>query len=123
MNALNRSFTSCSATATAAPEERHFVGTPIIRQRAPRASQLQKSSPYLFLSERGAPLSAIGFHRMVVRMGVKVRLKVHPHMLRHACGFILANRGHAVHVWRGDPSKILVAVTSRAPPVELKAAG
>jgi site-specific recombinase XerD len=37
-----------------------------------------------------------GFARMVERTGVGAGLafKAHPHMLRHACGYALANRGH-----------------------------
>jgi integrase len=26
-----------------------------------------------------------------------IKIKVHPHMLRHACGFALANKGHHTH--------------------------
>ena len=50
----------------------------------------------MFVSERGAPLSAPGFSRMVERAGreAKLGIKVHAHMLRHACGFALANAGH-----------------------------
>jgi integrase len=53
-------------------------------------------SPYLFTSERGAPFTTAGFARMVERAGVESKLgfKAHPHMLRHACGYALANRGH-----------------------------
>jgi integrase len=53
------------------------------------------SSPYLFVSERGAPLSSEGFNRLVKRAGAaaKLGIKVHAHMLRHACGFKLANDG------------------------------
>jgi integrase len=53
-------------------------------------------SPFLFVSERGAPLNAAGFSRMVERAGkaAGLDLKVHAHMLRHACGFALANAGH-----------------------------
>jgi integrase len=52
-------------------------------------------SPFVFVSERGAPLTAPGFSRMVERAGVEANLgiKVHAHMLRHACGYALANRG------------------------------
>jgi site-specific recombinase XerD len=34
-------------------------------------------------------------HKLVARLGVGAKLgfKVHPHMLRHACGFQLANQG------------------------------
>jgi integrase len=53
-------------------------------------------SPYAFTSERGAPFSTAGFARMIERAGVvaKITLKPHPHMLRHACGYKLANDGH-----------------------------
>jgi type 1 fimbriae regulatory protein FimB/type 1 fimbriae regulatory protein FimE len=53
-------------------------------------------SPFVFVSERGAPFSTAGFARMIERAGVAAKLPfpVHPHMLRHACGFALANAGH-----------------------------
>jgi len=37
-----------------------------------------------------------GFHRLVQRLGeaAKMPFPIHPHMLRHACGFKLANDGH-----------------------------
>jgi integrase len=56
----------------------------------------QPKSPFVFTSERGAPFSTAGLARMVERAGVgaKLEFKVHPHMLRHACGYALANRGH-----------------------------
>ena len=52
-------------------------------------------SPFVFVSERGAPLSAPGFSRMVERaaMVAKLAIKSHAHMLRHACGYKLANDG------------------------------
>ena len=56
----------------------------------------EPKSPFVFTSERGAPFSTAGFARMVERAGAEAKLgfKAHPHMLRHACGFALANRGH-----------------------------
>jgi integrase len=53
-------------------------------------------SPFVFVSERGAPLSAPGFSRMVERAAISADLgiKAHAHMLRHACGYKLANDGH-----------------------------
>jgi type 1 fimbriae regulatory protein FimB/type 1 fimbriae regulatory protein FimE len=53
-------------------------------------------SPFVFVSERGAPLSAPGFSRMIERAAIAARLgiKVHAHMLRHATGYKLANDGH-----------------------------
>src|SRR5262249_25318926 len=53
-------------------------------------------SPFVFTSERGSPFTTAGFARMVERAGEAAELgfKAHPHMLRHACGFALANKGH-----------------------------
>jgi type 1 fimbriae regulatory protein FimB/type 1 fimbriae regulatory protein FimE len=56
----------------------------------------EPKSPFLFTSERGSPFTTAGFARMVERAGVEAKLgfKAHPHMLRHACGFALAAKGH-----------------------------
>jgi type 1 fimbriae regulatory protein FimB/type 1 fimbriae regulatory protein FimE len=56
----------------------------------------ERRSPFVFMSERGAPFTTAGFARMVERAGRAAGLpsKAHPHMLRHACGFALANKGH-----------------------------
>jgi len=55
----------------------------------------QPASPFVFTSERGAPFTTAGFARMVERAGIEANLgfKAHPHMLRHACGYALANKG------------------------------
>ena len=55
----------------------------------------EPASPFVFTSERGAPFSPAGFRKLVARLGVvaKFDFPVHPHMLRHACGFQLANKG------------------------------
>jgi len=52
-------------------------------------------SPCLFTSERGAPMAATAFSTMIKRAAVSAGLsiKAHAHMLRHACGFRLANDG------------------------------
>ena len=56
----------------------------------------EPKSPFVFTSERGAPFTTAGFARMIERAGAEAKLgfKAHPHMLRHACGFALANKGH-----------------------------
>jgi integrase len=53
------------------------------------------ASPFMFVSERGAPFTTAGFARMLERAADSARLdiKAHLHMLRHACGYALANRG------------------------------
>jgi type 1 fimbriae regulatory protein FimB/type 1 fimbriae regulatory protein FimE len=47
------------------------------------------------VSERGAPFSIRGFQAMVERaaQAAGFDMKIHPHMLRHACGYKLANDG------------------------------
>jgi site-specific recombinase XerD len=50
---------------------------------------------YVFMTERGAPMTPAGFRKMLSRLAVaaKFQFSVHPHMLRHACGYKLANDG------------------------------
>ena len=56
----------------------------------------EPKSPFVFTSERGSPFATAGFARMIERAGIEANFafKAHPHMLRHACGYALANRGH-----------------------------
>ena len=56
----------------------------------------KRASPFVFVSERDAPFATAGFARMVGRAGVAAKFAfiVHPHMLRHGCGYKLANDGH-----------------------------
>ena len=73
---------------------------PILGEELRALRRLQREqepkSPFVFTSERGSPFSTAGFARMVERAGQESKLtfKVHPHMLRHACGYALANKGH-----------------------------
>ena len=53
--------------------------------------KLRRESPneaYVFVTERGGPMSTIGFHHLIQRLGkaAKMPFPLHPHMLRHACG-------------------------------------
>jgi site-specific recombinase XerD len=50
----------------------------------------------MFVSKREAPFTVAGFGRMVERAGKAAGLpfKCHAHMLRHSCGFALANANH-----------------------------
>ena len=59
------------------------------REQAPK-------SPFVFTSERGGPFTTAGFARIVAAATRRadLEIKAHPHMLRHACGFRLANDGH-----------------------------
>ena len=63
--------------------------------RALRELKRSVNSSFVFTSERGAPFTTAGFAKMVARAGEAAKLKgIHPHMLRHACGYALANEGH-----------------------------
>jgi site-specific recombinase XerD len=60
-----------------------------------KREQKPKSPTFVFISERGAPFTGEGFARMLQRAAktAGLKVKVHPHMLRHATGYALANRG------------------------------
>jgi type 1 fimbriae regulatory protein FimB/type 1 fimbriae regulatory protein FimE len=71
----------------------HFLsGRELRALRQLRRENVQ--SRYLFVGERGE-LSAAWFRKMFARIGdrAKMPFPVHPHMLRHACGYKLANAG------------------------------
>jgi integrase len=61
--------------------------------------RLRRENPteaHVFVTERGGQMTTIGFHHLVARLGkaAKMPFAIHPHMLRHACSFKLANDGH-----------------------------
>lgn len=60
-----------------------------------RLARAYPDTPYVFISERGAPLTTAAVRKIVARAGTEAELEfpVHPHMLRHSTGFYLANRG------------------------------
>ena len=53
-------------------------------------------SPYVFTTERRGAMTDSSVRKIIARAGEEAELgfPVHPHMLRHACGFTLANAGH-----------------------------
>lgn len=54
------------------------------------------ATPYVFVSERQAPLTTAAVRKIVARASERAGLgfPVHPHMLRHATGYYLAGAGH-----------------------------
>ena len=52
-------------------------------------------SPYLFVTERKGPMTPATARKLIARAGelAKFPFPIHPHMLRHACGFKLASEG------------------------------
>jgi site-specific recombinase XerD len=77
------------------PSTHPILGDELRALRRLQREQAAKS-PFVFTSEQKEPFSTAGFARMIERAGRKAKLsfKTHPHMLRHACGYALANRGH-----------------------------
>jgi site-specific recombinase XerD len=65
-----------------------------------------KASPFVFCTERGGPMAPKSFHYTIARLAMPagIPFAVHPHMLRHGCGYALANAGHdtrAIQAWMG----------------------
>jgi integrase len=52
-------------------------------------------TPYVFATERGGPMTAMTARHIIKRAGRLAQLPfpVHPHMVRHATGYRLANKG------------------------------
>jgi len=72
----------------------HPVRGPEIRALR-RLKRDYPDTPYIFVTERKGPLTTSTVRKLVARAGknAKISFPVHPHMLRHACGFKLANDG------------------------------
>ncbi|MBW7984192.1 tyrosine-type DNA invertase [Enterobacillus tribolii] len=60
-----------------------------------RSRHKHAGKEWLFLSQKGNRLSRQQIYELLRNYGRKAQLKVdaHPHMLRHACGFALADKG------------------------------
>ena len=78
-------------------------GTPSVHPlRGPELRALRRlqreypATPYVFVTERQGPMTTSGVRKLIARAGEEAGLgfPVHPHMLRHACGYKLANDGH-----------------------------
>jgi site-specific recombinase XerD len=83
--------------------ERLKSGVPSVHPMSERElrglRRLQKANTgrYVFVNERGTPITETAFRKTLARIAATVPrlagLNVHPHMLRHSCGYALANRG------------------------------
>lgn len=66
-------------------------------------------SAFVFATERGGPFTTDAINRLIKRIGERAgfSFKVHAHMLRHGCGYALANAGHdtrRIQDWLGHRS-------------------
>ena len=84
----------------------HYIrGTELRALRRLQREQIP-SSPYVFTTKRKTPITAAAFRKQLSRIAAEAGFpfSVHPHMLRHACGFKLANEGadtRALQDWLG----------------------
>ena len=84
--AVNRSKNSLSTEQPLAGDELRAIK----RYLATREDKL----PWLFLSERGQPMTRQAVNYLIREAGERAKLgRVWPHMLRHSCGYALANKG------------------------------
>ena len=77
--------------------------------RALRRLKRDYEGAYIFSTERGGPMTRNTFNKIIARAGERagIPFAVHPHALRHACGFALANRGvptRTLQHWLGHSS-------------------
>lgn len=78
--------------------------------RALRELQRQfPDSAFVFATERGGPFTPDAVNRLIKRIGERASFAfpIHAHMLRHACGYALANAGHdtrRIQDWLGHRS-------------------
>ena len=100
-SALGPDRVQLGRAARASRQTRHAEHAhPILGDELRALRRLQREqepkSPFVFTSERGTPFTTAGFAKMTERAGVEAGLgfKAHPHMLRHASGYAMANKGH-----------------------------
>jgi site-specific recombinase XerD len=79
----------------------------------------------VFVSERRAPFTTAGFATIIERAaaGAELGTQAHPRMLRQACGYALANKGHdtrAILGWLGHLSITSTAVYTALAPNRFK---
>ena len=98
---MHDSFTSAAPAST-------FLGTIGLRSEHPLGLTQPQQGPssHVFMTERDGPMTPKAFHALFCRIGARAKMQfpIHPHMLRHGCGYALANAGHdtrALQAWLG----------------------
>jgi type 1 fimbriae regulatory protein FimB/type 1 fimbriae regulatory protein FimE len=103
----------------------HILDGKEIRALRRLQREQQPGSLFVFTSERGSPFTTAGFRKMLARLGetTKIGFPIHPHMLRHATGFKLANDGvdtRAIQDYLGHKSIANTVRYSRLSPERFK---
>jgi integrase len=73
----------------------HPLRDPELRALRSWKREQGEATPYVFTSLRGGPMTRRTVHHVVAESAraAGIEFPVHPHMLRHATGFYLANAG------------------------------
>jgi integrase len=65
----------------------------------------EQSEPrlHVFMTERKGPLTTSAFGKIVARAGREagMAMRIHPHMFRHGCGYMFANKGQDTRSLQG----------------------
>jgi integrase len=88
---LDQGFFHVRRVKNGVPSTHPLTGSEIRALR--KLKRLAGESAYVFLSERKGPLTDSSVRKMIAQAGEVAALgfPVHPHQLRHACGYKLAN--------------------------------
>ena len=63
-----------------------------------RRLERDNTNRYIFISNRGDPLTTRALGQIIKRAGKKLGWDISPHILRHSCGYHLANQGHDTRI-------------------------
>jgi len=93
----------------------HPLQTDELRALGALAAVRSPGAIHVLENERGGALKPGAVRKIVARAGVlaKLELPVHPHMLRHACGFALANKGKDTRLIQDYLGHRSIAATAR----------
>ncbi|MFZ5177028.1 tyrosine-type DNA invertase [Enterobacter kobei] len=105
----------------------HLEKKALAEWMAVRSRYVSEESPWLFLTRKGSRMTRQQFYKLLGRYGKKSGLSIrpHPHMLRHGCGYALADQGmdtrliqdylghknirHTVHYTAGNAARFSAA--------------
>jgi len=93
-----------------------------------RLQREQEPGPHVFASERGGPMSPKSFGTLFTHLGQRAGMPffIHPQILRHGCGYALANAGHdtrALQAWLGHKNIQHTCVTPNLRRIDLRTSG
>src|SRR5205823_100366 len=93
----------------------HYIRGTELRALRRLQREQRPPSPYAFTTKRKTPITAAAFRKQLSRIAAEAEFPfpVHPHMLRHACGFKLADDGHDTRTSQEWPGHSDIQHTTR----------